>query len=142
MRAIVVDSSVVIKWFVMEPYSTDARRILARYQTGALTLLAPDLLNAEIGNIVWKKQIFHGLAAADARLILNAFRALTITFTSTAVLLDEAHHLAVNSRRSVYDMLYLALSLRENCPFVTADEKLVNAIRLDFPNVAWLKDWA
>lgn len=35
-------------------------------------------------------------------------------------------------------MLYLALSIRENCPFVTADEKLVNAIQAEFQQVIWL----
>ncbi len=46
MSRLVVDSSVVIKWFVVEPYSTEARRVLNDYQAGGLTLLAPDLLHA------------------------------------------------------------------------------------------------
>jgi predicted nucleic acid-binding protein len=36
MDTIVVDSSVAIKWFVVEPYSNEARRILNEYQTGTL----------------------------------------------------------------------------------------------------------
>ena len=52
---VVVDSSVAIKWFVEEPYSVEAHRLLEGYQDGTLTLLAPDLLYAEVGNIVWKK---------------------------------------------------------------------------------------
>ncbi|MFQ6115590.1 MAG: type II toxin-antitoxin system VapC family toxin [bacterium] len=51
MGKIVVDSSVAIKWFVVEPFSAEARCILDGYQTGALALYAPDLINAEIGNI-------------------------------------------------------------------------------------------
>lgn len=50
----VIDSSVAIKWFVVEPYSDDARRVLNEYQSGTLSLLAPDLMYAEVGNIVWK----------------------------------------------------------------------------------------
>ncbi len=38
----------------------------------------------------------------------------------------------------VYDMLYVALSIRENCRLLTADEKLVNAIGAARPNVAWI----
>jgi predicted nucleic acid-binding protein len=52
---VVVDSSVAIKWFVEEPYSVEAHRLLEGYQDGTLTLLAPDLMYAEVGNIVWKK---------------------------------------------------------------------------------------
>lgn len=55
MEKVVIDSSVAIKWFVVEPYSADARRLLYGYQLGELEFLAPDLINAEIGNIVWKK---------------------------------------------------------------------------------------
>jgi predicted nucleic acid-binding protein len=66
MTKIVVDSSIVIKWFVTEPLSKEARRVLEGYQSGALTLIAPDLLSAEIGNIVWKKYRFQGLGKADA----------------------------------------------------------------------------
>jgi len=48
MKKIVADSSVVIKWFVVEPYSTRACRILNQYQKGKINLLAPDFINAEI----------------------------------------------------------------------------------------------
>ena len=48
---VVVDSSVAIKWFVEEPYSAEAHRLLEAYETGTLILLAPDLLYAEVGNI-------------------------------------------------------------------------------------------
>ena len=70
MEKIVVDSSIVIKWFVAEPLSDAARRVLDGYQSGALTLIAPDLLAAEIGNIVWKKYRFQGLVKADAEQII------------------------------------------------------------------------
>ena len=141
MSDLVVDSSVAIKLFVVEPYSTEARRILTDYQAGVLTLRAPDLINAEIGNIVWKKHLFQGLAAADAQDIIDTFRTLTIVQTPTAELLDNAYRFAVIHRRTVYDMLYVTLSIREACPFVTADEKLVNAISAPFPNTIWLGDW-
>jgi predicted nucleic acid-binding protein len=141
MDKIVVDSSVAIKWFVVEPLSTEARRILDGYQTGVLTLLAPDLINAEVSNIVWKKQRFQGLAAMDAQQIIDEFQKLTIVFTPTAALLDEAFRLAVAHERTVYDALYIALSVRQQCPYVTADEKLVNTIGASFPNVLWVANW-
>jgi predicted nucleic acid-binding protein len=141
MDQVVIDSSVAIKWFVVEPYSTEARRVLDEYQIGTLTLLAPDLINAEVGNIAWKKHILHGVAAADAQLILDTFRAVPFVLTSTADLLVEAYRLAVTHQRAVYDTMYLALSIREQCRFVTADEKLVNAIGAQFPNMVWVANW-
>lgn len=87
MNKLVVDSSVAVKWFVVEPYSTEARRILDAYQNGLLSFLAPDLINAEFGNIVWKKQSFQGLAASDAQNVLDKYRQLQLTLTPTAELL-------------------------------------------------------
>jgi predicted nucleic acid-binding protein len=141
MSNLVVDASVAVKWFVPEPYSTEARLILDDYQTGVLSLLAPDLINAEFGNIVWKKHLFQGLDVTDAQTVIDEFRKLKFTLTPTGVLLEKAYHLAVTHRRSVYDMLYLALSIDENCMFITADERLVNAISSLFPNVIWVGKW-
>jgi len=137
----VVDSSVVVKWLVVEPYSTEARRLLSDYQSGSLTLLAPDLLYAEIGNIIWKKHRFQGLAAADAQLIIDTFRTLSFTITPTSLLLDDAYRLAIVHQRTVYDGMYLALSIREKCRLVTADEKFVNALASSFPNMVWVGNW-
>lgn len=52
MVDLVVDSSVAIKWSVSEPLVTEAAAILAAYQAGDLTLLAPDLIYAELGKII------------------------------------------------------------------------------------------
>jgi predicted nucleic acid-binding protein len=141
MDTIVVDSSVAIKWFVVELYSVEAHYILEEYQAGTLTLLAPDLLYAEVGNIVWKKHRFQGLAAEDAEEVLAAFRLVTFMATSCVALLEEAYRLAVTHQRTVYDAMYLALSLRENCRWVTADERIVNALGAIFPQIIWIANW-
>jgi predicted nucleic acid-binding protein len=138
---LVVDSSVAIKWFVEEPYSVEAHRLLEAYEVGSLTMLAPDLLYAEVGNIVWKKHRFQGLASEDAEEILAAFRLVTFVVTSCVALLEEAYRLAVTHQRTVYDAMYLALSLREHCPWVTADERLVNALGVTFPQIIWVANW-
>lgn len=141
MEAIVVDSSVAIKWLADEPHSAEARRILDAYRAGALILLAPDLLPAEIGNIVWKKQVQRGMEEADARTMLDDFHTITFNLTPTAELFEEAYRLALLHRRTFYDSLYLALSVRERCRFVTADEKLVNAIGQAFPGIIRVANW-
>ena len=141
MPKLVVDASVVIKWFVPEPLSLEAWRILDHYRAGALDLVAPDLLNAEVGNIVWKKQTFQGLGPDDANAVIDGFRSLVIAFTPTAELLLDAYNLAITHQRTVYDSLYLALSIREGCQFVTADERLANAVSSTISSVVWLKNW-
>ncbi len=142
MDKIVLDSSVMIKWFVAEPLSSESRKLLDDYQAGKLLVLAPDLLNAEVANIVWKKHRFQGLARPDADQIIDAFRALEIAFIPNSVLLEDAFHIAIEHQRTVYDALYIALSQREQCPYITADERLVNAISKAFPNTLWVAKWS
>jgi predicted nucleic acid-binding protein len=141
MEKLVVDSSVVVKWLSAEPHSAEALRILDDYQQDLLRLCAPDLIYAEVGNVIWKKHRFQGVSAADAQLMIDGLLGLSLTLTSTSALLDDAFRLAVAHQRSVYDMLYIALSIRESCRVVTADEKLVNAIGESFPGLAWLANW-
>jgi predicted nucleic acid-binding protein len=69
------------------------------------------------------------------------FVVLVIAFTPTADLLVDAYDLAITHRRTVYDSLYLSLSIREACRFVTADERLANAVSSAIPTVVWLGNW-
>ena len=142
MDRIVIDSSVVIKWFFDEPYCAEARRILQAFRKGTVTLLAPDLIYAELGNVVWKKHRFQGVAAADAQQVVEELQQLPLIVTSSADLLADAYRLAVAQQRTVYDALYLALSLREHAPFVSADQKLVNAVGTAIPGVIWVANWS
>ena len=48
MINVVVDSSVAIKWFVVEPHSDEARTILNGYKSGEINLLAPDLVMLQV----------------------------------------------------------------------------------------------
>jgi predicted nucleic acid-binding protein len=91
--------------------------------------------------VIWKRHRFHGLAAADAQVVIQAFQGLAFTLTSTAEILDDAYQLAVTYQRTVYGSLYLALSRREQCRFVTAVEKLVLAVGAGVPGVVWVANW-
>ena len=122
MESVVVDSSVAIKWFVQQPCSNEAHLVLDQYRSGSLQLLVPDLLYAEYGNIVWKKHRLQGLVAADATAIIPALQTLPLSITVTSSLPTDAYHLAAAHQRTVYDMMNVALSVREQCRLVTADE--------------------
>jgi predicted nucleic acid-binding protein len=51
MIRLVVDASVAVKWVLKEPDSDAARRIAEQAE-----LLAPDLLWAELGSLLWRRQ--------------------------------------------------------------------------------------
>ena len=138
MSKLVVDSSVAIKWFVAEVDDQKAKAILTAQRNNTISLFAPALLYTEVGNILWKKHRQGILTINKAQQTLAELRTIPLTIVPDSEPLDEALRLAIQHNRSVYDSLYLALSLREDCPFVTADERFVNAIGNAFPNALLL----
>ncbi len=142
MDKIVVDSSVVIKWFIPQDYSSEANKILNLYQQSQVILLAPDLIYAEIGNIIWKMGRFQGLESVDAQAILDLFEQIQFNIITSKQLLESAYRFATNYQRSVYDSLYVVLSIRENCKFVTADSKLYNAVCKQVKNIKLVQNWS
>ncbi len=141
MTEIVVDSSVAVKWFVAEEDSEQAILVLSEYQHKKISLLAPSLIYAEYGNIIWKKQVFNNLDLQEAEFAIREFRNISFTLTPTTSLFDDAYKIAVKYKRTFYDSLYLALSVKENCGFMTADEKFYNAVKQDFPKMILLANW-
>jgi predicted nucleic acid-binding protein len=142
MRDIVIDASVAAKWFLDEPHSTEALDILKKVLDDELSLLAPDHIYAEIGNTLWRRTSAGTVVVSDAQDFISDFLRIKITLVSTADLLSDAYHLAITHKRSMYDSLYLALSQREQCQFVTADEKLVNVVGSAMSDVVLLANWS
>lgn len=141
MDKLVIDASVAVKWFVVEPYSVEARQILTAYEAGNISLHAPDILIAEFANTIWKKQLFQQLAPDDATEILRAFDGLGFVFTPSRILVRDAYSQAIELKRSVYDSLYLASSAQEQAELVTADEKFFNAVHSSHPQIVFIADW-
>lgn len=124
MSLYVIDSSVVIKWFV--PESDTA--ISLRLQSGHPPLHAPDFLDVELAAIAWKKVRRDGMARAEADFIVTKLPFLPIQRHSSVPLVRDAFDLADRSNRTVYDCLYVALAVQRDGVMVTADEKLANAL--------------
>lgn len=141
MKKLVTDSGIVIKWCVSESDSAQAKLIYDKYEEGNLEFLAPSLLPAEIGNIIWKKRVFQNLSEINAEAAIKIYQQIAFTLTPIALLFDDTFKIAIKYKRTFYDSLYLALSIRENCEFVTADEKFYNSVSKDFPKMILLSDW-
>jgi predicted nucleic acid-binding protein len=112
---LVVDSSVTIKWFVAEINSAEALAIHSKYRSGDIQITAPELINVEVANAIWRKQTREGMAATGAHQVLVDLLSSGLDLVPNAGLLEDAYQLAVTHDRSIYDALYLALSEREGC---------------------------
>ena len=141
MSSVVIDCSVAAKWFVGGHHWEKALSILKSHRTETLTLLAPDFIQVELANVLWKLQRGGHLKLQFAQEALNEFSTIEITYTVATELLADAFALAVKHKRSVYDSLYIALSVRAGCPMITADERLYNSIKENFTNMVLLENW-
>jgi predicted nucleic acid-binding protein len=136
----VVDACVAAKWLLPaagEGLLEQADHLIARHVKRELQLLAPDLIEAEIGNVLWKAARRKRISPADAENSLRRFTELGIESIPTSDLLGKALQIAVAYDRSFYDALYVAVALATKSELVTADERLVNALGSRFP-VRWL----
>lgn len=120
----VVDASVALKWFVPEIHAEHALRLLRK----KFDLQAPELIQAEFGNILWKKcraGEFDGTTAGE---ILDSFRRSPLGLHPHGAFLKLAWEVALKHRQTFYDSLYLALSMTERARLVTADRKFYDAL--------------
>jgi predicted nucleic acid-binding protein len=124
LKAIVVDASVAIKWFIPEVHAIAATRLLHTN----LQFIAPDLIFAEVGNILWKKYRSKELSLDTASAILDDFKSLPLNSHENESLLDAAWKIATAHQCTFYDSLYVALAQTEGCLLVTADRTLYNTL--------------
>lgn len=118
----VVDTSVAVKWFVAEADTPLAERLLVP----GCELAAPDLIVAELGNVLWRKQ---RLGEVDSEQVDHALEHLPGFFrhlAPSADLIRPAVDMARQLGHSVYDCIYLAQATgHENARLVTADARFI-----------------
>ncbi|MBW4645294.1 MAG: type II toxin-antitoxin system VapC family toxin [Goleter apudmare HA4340-LM2] len=125
MSRYVLDASIAIKWFIPEVYSHAARRLLASNHI----FLVPDFFFPEVGNVLWKR-VHRGEDTADnARQTLIDLNSIPVEVYLSQPLMPLALDTALQTDRAVYDCLYLALAITQQCQMVTADEKFYNALK-------------
>lgn len=140
-KDLIVDSGVIVKWVIREHDTDLAAAIYQRFQAGEFRVQIPDLVFAEFGNILWKKRTFENLSDDDANSAIDIFKEIPFVITPSQSLFDSAMSLSIKHKRTFYDSIYLALSIKENSRFVTADERLYNAVNATFPNIVLLSAW-
>ena len=124
MTGIVPDASVAIKWVVPEEYSDHAERLLSL----EYDLFAPSFILLECANILWKQVRFASLPKSEADTAYSALCASGMRLKDTTPLVSRGYEIALDTGRTVYDSIYVALAEQEGIQLVTADERFYNAL--------------
>jgi predicted nucleic acid-binding protein len=124
LTLLVVDASVVIKWFIPEGDLEAARELRA---SGA-GFAAPDLMFVESANILWKLVRRGEIKPRRAIEVIDEIVAAPFVTHANRSLARDAIDLALTTGLSAYDASYVALAIRLDTLCVTADQRLVRKL--------------
>ena len=120
MREVVLDASVVLKWFAAEQRgSLDARELRDDYQAGRLSVVVPSLLFLELLNVAgrrwrWEAEAVVELAEALADLSFEVSEPELPSIASW-----------VSRGLTAYDAAYVALAERRELALITDDDAII-----------------
>ncbi len=137
-----IDASVAAKWYLRDEDLVDqADWFRAQYQAHSILASAPYLSRYEVGRSLTLASRLGRLNPSDARQELANYCALGLHMTSDPDwLIQSAAQISLTRRVGYYDSVYLALADSLGIQFVTADNKLINALAGALPFVHWLGD--
>ncbi len=120
---LVVDSSVVVKWFLNEQDSDIALVIRNEFATNQLKLIVPTLIFYEVMNALRFSRRFgeEDLAVASRSLSRYQFE----VWRPIGVLLELSAKLSVKKNLSLYDACYVALADRKRAKLITEDREIL-----------------
>lgn len=121
MDKVVLDTSVVVKWFVDESDSDKAQEILEQQKKKKIQIMLPDIVLLELIN-----GLYYGNKYNQANLIkvIETMFQLKIIYKSlNGSLLSIVSLLVIRNKIQSYDAFFIALAEQEKCSLITADYK-------------------
>lgn len=123
---LVIDASIVVKWFLASDESgvAEARALLADHAAERVRLIAPTLLVHELMAVLVRR-----VPAPRVPEALDAFFDADVQLLPPDLeLVQEAVRLVATCQTSVFDSAYAALASAFDCPLATADRGLATAV--------------
>ena len=134
--SVVLDTSVVIKWFRQgEVLASKALALRDAYLEGQIVVLVPSLLAYELANVLRYKNDLTTVQIEDA--VQSLFDMGLEWIPPSATVMRRAVVIARECDTTVYDAAFVALAETLNATFLTADEKLTRRL-MAFPSMRFL----
>jgi predicted nucleic acid-binding protein len=128
MAAIVVDTSVVVKWYIPEQHHRQARTLRDDYLDGQFDLVAPALMPFEAINALKYSGHYDGERLEEAANALPKYGIDLVLFDETGPVAEIADDLDI----TVYDASYVALARKLDTKAYTADGTLLDGLDSDY----------
>lgn len=137
---IVLDASVVIKWFKDEDekYVDSALSMQDRKRSGDIEIIVPDLLFLEVLNTFLTKKGFTGediTAIKESLVKMN----MEVIYPGSK-LLGETINIAVKNSLTFYDALYIAVADASKAVLYTEDIEILSCSK-DYGFIKHIKDY-
>lgn len=131
MEIIVVDASVIVKWYIIEEDREKSLKIREDYIGGRFKLAAPAILPFEVLNAIRFSR--RDLASSTLKSIAES---LTLYGIELYQLTGKYRELTIDAsyqnKISIYDASYVALAKLLNTILYTADQRLINSLTNDY----------
>ena len=129
---LILDSSVIAKWFFPENDSEKALEIKDKFANNTLSLVVPLLLYYEVNNLLKTAVKMFRIDKDDAKKVYNAFLQLNFVSYSSESLLEKTLETAIKYDISSYDASFIALAEYLQVQFLTVDKKLLDKVKNKF----------
>ena len=132
MSEIVVDTSVVVKWYIPEQHHERARALRDAYLDGKCDLVAPALMPFEAINALKYSGHYEGDRLDKASKTLPEYGIDLVPFNKIGSVAEIATDLDI----TIYDASYIALAQKLDTKVYTADGNLLNDLDGDYRKLA------
>jgi len=141
LKQVVLDASVILKWYLSDKeYEQNALNLLHGYITKELNILSPSLLEYEVVNGLMIAQKRGRIKEEKILTAMEGLLDLEVGLKNISHFYPKVLNCCKVYNQSIYDASYLALAEAEGISLITADEGLYNAIKKDLKWVKWFGD--
>jgi len=125
----IIDASILASFLIKDEFYDLSEKFLREH---AGELKAPDIIIAEVANVIWKHiVVVRRIPSSLVDDLIDLFYILvtTIEIYDSLPLLKDAFKISIDVKISIYDALYIALSLNSRDKFATFDRTLFESVR-------------
>jgi len=127
VRRIVVDASVVVKWYLDEEWREESIILRDDYIEGKVELIAPSIMPFEVLNAIrYSKRQIPMKTLEDIAESLSLYNIKLYNLIRDYA--KKVSRISLEYNITIYDASYIALAIQERTLLYTADKKLINMV--------------